>query len=127
MDAAQLINLYLELWDNDVPICRLRRVIQHLGIGSAAVAVAVLNGDGGGASSRTGGVLDVLAPLVLLLHGVAMVVLSICVVARGPAAPRRCRLARAVARASPVPFLLLLLAGLLQGDGRGTADHYYTT
>uniref|UniRef100_A0A0D9X526 Uncharacterized protein n=1 Tax=Leersia perrieri TaxID=77586 RepID=A0A0D9X526_9ORYZ len=118
MDVCQLINLYMELWDNDVPIGRLQRVIQHLGIGSAAVAVAVaaLNGAGAG-SSRTAGVL---AAWLLLLQAVVMVIISVfCVVARRPAGappPPRCRLALAVARASVAPFLLLLLAGL--NDGR---------
>uniref|UniRef100_A0A0D9X540 Uncharacterized protein n=1 Tax=Leersia perrieri TaxID=77586 RepID=A0A0D9X540_9ORYZ len=108
MDFCHIISLYVELWDDDVPIQRLRRVIQHIGIGSAAVAVAALNGGGG----RREGVLA----MMLLLHGVAMVALSVCgAVARGPGgARRRCRLALAVARASPVPFLLLLLAGLIQ-------------
>ncbi|KAF0897742.1 hypothetical protein E2562_000454 [Oryza meyeriana var. granulata] len=129
MDVCQLINLYIELWDDDMPVGMLRRVIQHLGIGSAAVAVAVLEGQGrGGAGSREeGGFLAVLAPLALLLHGVAMVVLSVCVVARGPAAHRRCRLALAAARSLLAPFLLLLLAGLLQGDGREADDRYYAT
>uniref|UniRef100_A0A0D3GX13 Uncharacterized protein n=1 Tax=Oryza barthii TaxID=65489 RepID=A0A0D3GX13_9ORYZ len=92
MDVCQLMNLYMELWDDDIPIRRLRRVIQHLGLGSAAFAAAVLDGGGGR-----------IIALVVLLHGVAMVTLSVvCVRARRP---RRCRLARAVARAWLAPFL----------------------
>lgn len=118
--ACQLMNLYMELWDDDmyIPIRRLRRVIQHLGLGSAAFAAAVLD-DGGGCA---GGISRILA-LVVLLHGVAMVTLSVvCVRARRP---RRCRIARAVARAWLAPFLLLAMAGLLQGDG-GEEDYYST-
>lgn len=108
--ACQLMNLYMELWDDDmyIPIRRLRRVIQHLGLGSAAFAAAVLDGDGG----RGGGGSSRILALVVLLHGVAMVTLSVvCVRARRP---RRCRIARAVARAWLAPFLLLAMAGLLR-------------
>uniref|UniRef100_A0A0E0Q719 Uncharacterized protein n=1 Tax=Oryza rufipogon TaxID=4529 RepID=A0A0E0Q719_ORYRU len=121
MDVCQLMNLYMELWDEDIPIRRLRRVIQHLGLGSAAFAAAVLD-DGGGCA---GGISRILA-LVVLLHGVAMVTLSVvCVRERRP---RRCRLARAVARAWLAPFLLLAMAGLLQGDSGGEEDdRYYST
>lgn len=139
MDVCQLINLYMELWDDDMPAGMLRRVIRRLGMASAAVAVAALEGAQGrrrrrAGSSGAGGavLLPALASFVLLLHGVAMVLLSVCGVraaARGPgdgARRRRCRLARAVARASLTPFLLLVLAGLLQGDGE-EADRYYST
>uniref|UniRef100_A0A0E0QF81 Uncharacterized protein n=1 Tax=Oryza rufipogon TaxID=4529 RepID=A0A0E0QF81_ORYRU len=134
MDVCQLINLYMELWDDDMPAGMLRRVIRRLGMASAAVAVAALDGQGRRrrAGSSAGGVvlLPALASFVLLLHGVAMVLLSVCAVqaARGPGdgARRRCRLARADARASLTPFLLLVLAGLLQGDGED-ADRCYST
>ncbi|KAF0891566.1 hypothetical protein E2562_010560 [Oryza meyeriana var. granulata] len=39
--------------------------------------------------------------------------------------PRRCRLALAVAWASMVPLLLLLLVGILEGDGRKAANQFY--
>uniref|UniRef100_A0A0E0ARP3 Uncharacterized protein n=1 Tax=Oryza glumipatula TaxID=40148 RepID=A0A0E0ARP3_9ORYZ len=140
MDVCQLISLYMELWDDDdMPAGMLRRVIRQLGMASAAVAVAALQGAQGrrrcrAGSSGAGGavLLPALASFVLLLHGVAMVLLSVCGVraaARGPgdgARRRRCRLARAVARASLTPFLLLVLAGLLQGDGE-EADCCYST
>uniref|UniRef100_A0A0D3GX15 Uncharacterized protein n=2 Tax=Oryza TaxID=4527 RepID=A0A0D3GX15_9ORYZ len=131
MDVCQLINLYMELWDDDMPAGMLRRVIRRLGMASAAVAVAALEGQG--RRRGAGGVvlLPALASFVLLLHSVAMVLLSVCGVqaaARGPGdgARRRCRLARAVARASLTPFLLLVLAGLLQGDGEEADRCYFT-
>lgn len=126
MDVCQLINLYMELWDDDMPAGMLRRVIRRLGMASAAVAVAALEAPRPPPpprrQQRAGGavLLPALASFVLLLHGVAMVTLSVCGVraaARGPgdgARRRRCRLARAVARAWLAPFLLLAMAGLLQ-------------
>lgn len=54
MDVCQLINLYMELWDDDMPAGMLRRVIRRLGMASAAVAVAALEGAQGRRRRRAG-------------------------------------------------------------------------